>query len=269
MKNSNYTKWASFFKSMRGKFGLQSHIDGSSPARPDDPQWYSADCCARTWLFSSVDDSVLDLAMEGDDQTARTLWTTIERLFRANKEPRTIFLAHEFHSIKQGDSSISDYAQRMKNVADSLRDVSHGVPESQLVLNLLGGVNERFTNTVDDIANAPVLPNFARARDILILKELRLANGDRVAAGTAHVAGSGASGCTNPGGCRSTSFGPIQDATGGRAGRWEERRRRRHLRRQARREARASADTCDPAARRRRSFTGRGPDAPRQPMVLL
>jgi hypothetical protein len=73
MKNSNYTKWASFFKSMCSKFGLQSHIDGSSPAHLDDPQWYSADCCVRTWLFGSVDDSVLDLAMEGDDQSARAL----------------------------------------------------------------------------------------------------------------------------------------------------------------------------------------------------
>jgi hypothetical protein len=33
-------------------------------------------------------------------------WTAIERLFHANKELRPIFLAHEFHTIKQDDSSI-------------------------------------------------------------------------------------------------------------------------------------------------------------------
>jgi len=185
MKNSNYTKWASLFKSMCGKFGLKSHIDGSSPPRPEDPQWDQVDCCVRMWIYGSVDDSVLDLAMEGDDQTTRALWSAIERLFRGNKESRAIFLSHEFHSIEQGDSSISDYAKQMKKAADSLRDVGHGVPESQLVLNLLGGVNERFTNTADDIANSAVLPDFERAHDMLALKELRLANGDRVAAGTA------------------------------------------------------------------------------------
>jgi hypothetical protein len=30
-------------------------------------------------------------------------------LFHANKEPRAIFLHHEFHSMMQGDSSITKY----------------------------------------------------------------------------------------------------------------------------------------------------------------
>ena len=29
--NANYSKWAFFFKSLCGKFGLRSHIDGSAP----------------------------------------------------------------------------------------------------------------------------------------------------------------------------------------------------------------------------------------------
>ena len=72
MKNSNYTKWASF-KSMCGKFGLKPHIDNSSPPRPNNPQRDLANCCAKTWIFGSVDDSVLDLAMQGDDQSAHDL----------------------------------------------------------------------------------------------------------------------------------------------------------------------------------------------------
>ena len=41
---SNYSKWAFFFKSLCGKFGLRSHIDGSAPPRPDDPQWDAVEC---------------------------------------------------------------------------------------------------------------------------------------------------------------------------------------------------------------------------------
>jgi len=88
------------------------------------------------------------------------------------------------------------------------------------VLNLLGGVNERFTNTADDIANSAVLRDFARAHDMLALKELRLANGDCVAAGTALVAG--ASGCTSPGGCRLSSSGAAHGESGGRSGEQKE-----------------------------------------------
>jgi hypothetical protein len=92
MKNPNYTKWASFFKSMCGIFGLKPHIDNTSTppplTDPSWPQWDQADCCIRSWIFGSVDDSVLDLAMHGDEQTAWELWVAIEVHFRANKVPR-------------------------------------------------------------------------------------------------------------------------------------------------------------------------------------
>ena len=71
--NSNNSKWAFFFKSLCGKFGLRSHIDGSALPQLDDPQWDAAECCVRGWILGSVDDSVLDLAMDEPDPTARDL----------------------------------------------------------------------------------------------------------------------------------------------------------------------------------------------------
>ena len=86
--NSNYMKWVSYFKVLCGKFGLRPHIDAPGTAFPDDPQWVIADSCVKSWLFGSVGDSVLDLALAGDDQTARQLWVAIEEIFTANQEPR-------------------------------------------------------------------------------------------------------------------------------------------------------------------------------------
>jgi hypothetical protein len=103
--NSNYSKWAFFFKSLYDKFELRSHINGCAP-QPDDPHWDAAECCVRDWILSSVDDSVLDVAMDEPDPTARDLWVSIEGIFRA------IFL-NEFHSTVQGDSTISAYCQRL------------------------------------------------------------------------------------------------------------------------------------------------------------
>jgi len=140
MKSTAYSRWASYFKSLCGKFGLRSHIDGTMPPRPQDPAWDQADCCVRSWFFGSVDDSVLDLAMTDDNQTARDLWLAIEGLFRANRQSRAIFLSHDFHSMTQGDSTIAEYCGRMKTLADALRDVGHPVQDSQLVLNLLRGL---------------------------------------------------------------------------------------------------------------------------------
>ena len=100
----------------------------------------------------------------------------IEGIFHDNKEPRAIFLLNEFHSMVQGDSTISAYCQRLKTKAATLRDVGHPVQDSQLILALLRGLNPRFSNTADDIANSIVLPTFTRAHDMLVLKELCLAN---------------------------------------------------------------------------------------------
>ena len=63
--------------------------------------------------------------------------------------------------MAQGDLSIDEYCQKMKATADALRDVGHAVLDSQLVLNLLRGLNPRFSSTADNIADSDPLPNFA------------------------------------------------------------------------------------------------------------
>uniref|UniRef100_J3KUE7 Reverse transcriptase Ty1/copia-type domain-containing protein n=1 Tax=Oryza brachyantha TaxID=4533 RepID=J3KUE7_ORYBR len=214
-KNSNYNKWKALFLSLCGKFGLLDHINGAAPAHPDDPAWQQADCCIISWMYGSVSDDILDLAME-PDQTARQLWVAIQEMFYANKEPRAIFLSHAFHSLSQGDLSIADYCQHMKTAADALRDVGHPITESQLVFNLLRGVNPRFSGTADNIASAPVLQSFTSARNTLLLKELRIANEVKVQAQMALLAASSASSssCTSSS-CAALSASSIQSRGSG------------------------------------------------------
>ncbi|XP_066343997.1 uncharacterized protein [Miscanthus floridulus] len=111
MKNPNFTKWASFFKALCGKFSLCPHIDGPAPPPADDPSWDIAECTVRGWILNTVDDSVLDLAITDENQSAHELWVAIEGLFHSNHAPQAIFLLEEFHSLKQGDSMIVEYCQ--------------------------------------------------------------------------------------------------------------------------------------------------------------
>ncbi|XP_012700701.1 putative lysozyme-like protein [Setaria italica] len=111
--------------------------------------------------------------------------------------------------MMQVDSSITEYCSSMKTLADTLRDISHPIQDSQLVLNLLRGLSPHFSNTADDIANSTLgFPSFAQAWDMLTLKELRLANEEKVSNSTALLTrnsslSSISSGCT--GGCRPPS----------------------------------------------------------------
>ena len=178
LRPSNHTKWSAAFRAMCGKFGLLSYLTVVDPI-PTNDAWVQADFCIRSWIFGTVSDSVLNLAMDGDQQTTGQLWVAITNLYQANKAPRAIFLSHEFHSMTQGDSTIDEYCVRMKEVADGLRDLGQTITESSLVLNLLRGLNEKYQSITDNIAGREPL-TLAIARHELLLKELRLKNEDKV-----------------------------------------------------------------------------------------
>ncbi|XP_012703555.1 uncharacterized protein LOC105914897 [Setaria italica] len=128
--------------------------------------------------------------MIDNDQTPRDLWLTNEGLFHANKQSRATFLSHNFHSMTQGDPSITEYCSCMKTLTDALRNVGHPVQDSQLVLNLLRSLNPHFSSTADDIANSTAgFPSFAKARDMLSLKELCLTNKEKISNSTSLLVG--------------------------------------------------------------------------------
>jgi uncharacterized membrane protein YgcG len=157
-------------------------------------------------MYGSIDDVVLDLAMEPDQDT-RALYVSVEALFQANKEPRAIVLGEEFHTMSQGDLSVDAFAQQMKQTADALREVGHTIPPAQLVLNLLRGINPRFATTAD--ITIP-LPDFKSATNMLRVKELRLGTERKEALASA-LAASTTSSCTSSS-CRST---PSTSTRGG------------------------------------------------------
>lgn len=193
LKPSNFTKWSTAFQATCGKFGLLHHLATASTSRPTDEAWKQADFCVRGWMYSTVSDAVLNLAITDDTQTASVLWTTIGRVFQANKAPRAIFLNHEFHSMTQGDLSIDAYCVRMKEKADELRDVGQPVSEPNLVLNLLRGLNEVYSGVADNIAGQQPL-TLATARHQLLLKELRLQNDEKTRAAAALLAAASSNG---------------------------------------------------------------------------
>jgi hypothetical protein len=110
-------------------------------------------------------------------------------LFQANKAFHAIFVSHEFHTMAQDDLSMDDYCQSMKTTIGALRDVGHTIINSQLILNLLRGLNPRFFTTADNIAESIPLPDFTTAHEKLILKELRLVKEGRVTSQTAFFVG--------------------------------------------------------------------------------
>jgi hypothetical protein len=127
--------------------------------------------------------------MEGD-QLVRKLWVAIEASFWPTKS-LTLSFCMKNYPMRQGALYVNDHCQRMKTIADALSDVEHAVSPSQPVLNLLHGLNPRFSSTTDNIVDTTPLPDFNTMRQKLVLKELRLANEGKVSFETAlHATGS-------------------------------------------------------------------------------
>jgi hypothetical protein len=118
--------------------------------------------------------------MDDDDQTACALYVMISDLFNDNKEVRAVPLSNEFHTLVQGDSSIIDYYQSVNSLTNSLRDVGHAILETQLILNLIRGLNPKFSVTADHITHMTPFLSFRKARSMLTLKLSMLTNETKV-----------------------------------------------------------------------------------------
>lgn len=55
----------------------------------------------------------------------------------------------EFHNLVQGDLVIPKYCRRLKAITDKLADLGEPVRDPTLVLNVLRGLNDRFSHLSD------------------------------------------------------------------------------------------------------------------------
>jgi hypothetical protein len=115
--------------------------------------------------------------MNRDDgpPTARLVWLGLEQQFIGNKESRALLLDAEFRTFVQGSLSISDYCHRLKSMADQLADLGEPVRDRTLVLNVIRGLNDRFSYLGALIQRQRSFPTFAEVKSDLRLAEINMA----------------------------------------------------------------------------------------------
>jgi hypothetical protein len=107
--------------------------------------------------------------------TANTVWLAVHGLFNDNKKTREVYLAEEFRNVKQGDLSVGDYLNRQKAAADALAEVGAPVSDSDLVTNVIKGLDERFDSVTDIAPLLTPFPTFLNFRKMLLLQEMKVA----------------------------------------------------------------------------------------------
>lgn len=183
-EKENYGLWRRQFLDALAKFGLTHHVDGSPAQATSD--WVLADFAILSWYNATVTPSTLEIVADRKDK-AYTLWRSLRSLFRSNRDARITYLLDEFHGFIQGELSVVDYTSKLKQMADTLRDLGHRVKDRDLVHNVLRGLDDRFQHAVPHMTSGR-LPTFIKLRAFLQLEEQRLARQARVAARSALLA---------------------------------------------------------------------------------
>jgi uncharacterized membrane protein YgcG len=131
------------------------------------------DCVVKAWILDSLTDDLAEI-VSSPGATTRDAWLAVESQFLGNRETRAIQLETKFRNFVQGDLSVTEYCRRLKKMADDLTALGEAVTDRTLVLNVLRGLNERFTHVGALLWRARPFPTFLQVKDDLSLEELTL-----------------------------------------------------------------------------------------------
>ncbi|KAE8800823.1 hypothetical protein D1007_23527 [Hordeum vulgare] len=169
---NNYIKWRTFFTCVLRQHHVEDHVLRPPPPSPD-AAWLAVDQRVMLWILFTLADSLLDLIM-GGTVDAYTAWTRVRDYFQANQGAQYLHLTRQFRTLKQGDLPVSDYARRLKALADGLADTGHPVPDHDLTMQLLHGLDARLDTIRTLLGDAVPLPSFAATRSRLDLAEYNI-----------------------------------------------------------------------------------------------
>ena len=167
--DSNFTIWRTFFNIVFRKFGIKDHIDGTVDSRAMllNTEWTQIDTCIVSWLYTTLSPELLSAVVQ-PRKDAYTAWTSIGSQFLDNIVQRTDKLRQRLHALSQGDLTVTEYCNQIKELADKLRDVSSPLTDQDLVINLLSGINEKFANCIPTISASRPPMTFLQACSFLL-----------------------------------------------------------------------------------------------------
>ncbi|XP_074284506.1 uncharacterized protein LOC141609300 [Silene latifolia] len=119
-------------------------------------------------------------------------WNRIRDIFQDNQHSRAITLEQEFsHTMMEDFASVSAYCQRLKSLADQLKNVGSPVSDTRLVLQMVSGLTTAYHGVGTIIRQAKPLPPFHQARSMLTLEEAGFAKQAATMGQSANYANSG------------------------------------------------------------------------------
>ncbi|XP_066374936.1 uncharacterized protein [Miscanthus floridulus] len=171
-ESPSYARWRDLVLLILRRYALDDHVLTDALPAARTPSWLRLDSIVLSWILGTISLDLHDLVRSTPESTARRAWLALEGQFLGNAEARALRLDASFRTFVQGDLSVGEYCRKMKTMADSLGDLGWAVEDRILVLNVLRGLNERYSHLRTWITRQWPFPTFLQVRDDLVMEEL-------------------------------------------------------------------------------------------------
>ncbi|XP_038973307.1 uncharacterized protein LOC103697397 isoform X2 [Phoenix dactylifera] len=181
---TNFPSWRAQFVSLLVGYDLMGYIDGTikhpsivSFSQDDasavvQSHWLRQDKLILHAILSSVSESIIPLIAMCE--TSHEAWMTLTRLY-ANKSRSHVMQLKESLSLAQrGSSSVTEYLQLVKGLADELAAIDAPLSSDDLTLYVLNGLGSDFRDIVAPIRAREKAFSFEELHDLLVSHEMYL-----------------------------------------------------------------------------------------------
>ncbi|XP_074306143.1 uncharacterized protein LOC141641377 [Silene latifolia] len=167
--NDQYRLWVALFTNHAKSHRVLHHIIDSKgkskqPSKDDDPDlWEVLDATVLQWIYATITSDLLETIVE-ENSTAKDCWGRIRDIFQDNQHSRAVTLEQEFSHVSMEDfPNVSAYCQRLKSLADQLKNVGSPVSDNRLVLQMVSGLSSAYHSVGTIIRQSNPLHPFYRA----------------------------------------------------------------------------------------------------------
>ncbi|XP_019103746.1 uncharacterized protein LOC104887615 [Beta vulgaris subsp. vulgaris] len=147
MENVQYATWAELFKIHARSHRVIDYIIPTSKTIPPSTdaakeEWITIDATVLKWIYATISDDLLNTILD-PDLSAQQAWERLLDIFQDNKSSRAITLEQEFSNTAMEDfPNGSAYCQRLKMLANQLKNVGVPISNNLLVLQMVAGLTE-------------------------------------------------------------------------------------------------------------------------------
>ncbi|XP_076954777.1 uncharacterized protein LOC143629370 [Bidens hawaiensis] len=190
-ESAQYVAWSELFKIHCIAYLLADHLEprvitssSSTPpakdkdkdpaAPPPKDSWKRLDAIVLQWIYGTISIDLVQTIMK-KNTTAYDAWTALQNLFQDNKSSRALHLQSKLtHMRLESFEDMAAYCQEVKIIADQLYNVDVPLSQTQLVLQVLGGLTEQYRTIATVIRSTNPLPDFNETRSRLCQEEIEM-----------------------------------------------------------------------------------------------